>query len=310
MHGPGEISILLDLGGARWYGWEMAATREQIQETIDVFVRAAEANRATPARRGNVIVLGPDNADDCLVTGDLHGHRRNFDAIMTLADLDSHPRRHLVMQEVCHGGPTHPGGGCQSHLMLARVAELKVAYPERFHFMLSNHELSELTDYPIIKGKKMLNLAFRLGLQETYGDATDNVRTAYCEFLRSCPLAVRLPAGVFVSHSLPEHVDIRTFDATVFERAWEPKDLSEHGPVFDVVWGRDHRPDNARAFAEAVGAKVLIHGHEPCLHGYNVPNEVQLVLDCCTDRASCVLLPMEGDLSHAAVVDRVQSLGP
>ena len=100
-------AILLDLAGPCCYGWEMAATREQIQETIDVFVRAAEANRATPARRGNVIVLGADNADDCLITGNLHGHLRNFDAIMKLADLDSHPRRHLVVQVVCHGGPTH-----------------------------------------------------------------------------------------------------------------------------------------------------------------------------------------------------------
>jgi hypothetical protein len=55
-----------------------------------------------------------------------------------LADLDRNPRRHLIMQEVCHGGPTYPDGGCKSHRMLEDVARLKVRYPERFHFLLSN----------------------------------------------------------------------------------------------------------------------------------------------------------------------------
>lgn len=286
----------------------MAATREQAEGTIRTFLHAAQANRSTPSRRGNVIVLAAESADDCLISGDVHGHPRNFDAIVALADMESHPRRHLVVQEVCHGGPTYPDGGCMSHRMLEQVAELKVRYPDRVHFLLSNHELSELTDYPIIKGKKMLNLAFRLGLQQAYGDAADEVRTAYCEFLRSCPLAVRMPGGVFVSHSLPERMEMRNFDMTVFDRPLESVDLREHSDVFDLVWGRDHRVSNARAFAEAVGARVLIHGHEPCLHGYSVPNDVQLVLDCCGDEACYVLLPMRDDLSHADIVSRIARL--
>src|SRR5580698_57039 len=120
-----------------------------------------------------------DLGEDCLISGDLHGHTANFEAILRLANLDAHPRRHLVLQEVCHGGPTFPSGGCRSFELLERVAELKVRYPGQVHFLLSNHELAELMDYPILKAKRMLNLVFRMGLQEAYGDAADRVREAY-----------------------------------------------------------------------------------------------------------------------------------
>ncbi len=37
-------------------------------------------------------------------------------------------------------------------------------------------------------------------------------------FIRSCPLAARLPGGIFVSHSVPERCDARRFDRTIFDR--------------------------------------------------------------------------------------------
>lgn len=287
----------------------MVATFQYIESVIDVFQRAAAANVDTPTREGNVITLGPDEAEDVMITADLHGHRRNFNSIRKLADLEKRPRRHLILQEVCHGGPSYPSnGGCMSHAMLEDVARLKANYPERVHFLLSNHELAELTDYPIVKSKKMLNLMFRLGLQEMYGAAAEKVRTSYMEFIRSCPLAVRLPGGVFVCHSLPERSDSRAFDRSVFDRPFEQADLLEFGSVFDLVWGRDYRPENARAFAKMVGAKVLIHGHEPCPEGSNVPNDVQVILDCCGDKACYLILPTSRELSHAEIVERITRL--
>lgn len=287
----------------------MVATFDYIEGVIANFRRAAEANQQTPTREGNVVLLTPEAGDDVMITADLHGHRRNFNSIRKIADLERHPRRHLILHEVCHGGPTYPSnGGCMSHGMLEDVARLKAAYPERVHFLLSNHELAELTDYPIIKAKKMLNLMFRLGLQEMYGAATEKVREAYNEFIRTCPLAVRLPGGVFVCHSLPERSDGRTFDRTIFDRPLEAPDLLEHGDVFDLVWGRDYRLENARAFAKLVAAKVLIHGHEPCPEGYQAPNEMQIILDCCAEPACYLLVPLSEELSHAQLVARIQRL--
>lgn len=287
----------------------MVVSLEQVEETIGRFRQAAEANRATPSRQGNVIALGLEQADEVLLTGDLHGNRRNFDLLLTVADLEGHPRRHLVLQEVCHGGPTYPdSGGCMSHTLLEDVATLKVRHPERVHFLLGNHELAELADFPIQKNHKMLNLVFRLGLERTYGSATDVIRQAYVPFLRSCPLAVRLSTGLFVSHSLPERVDIRGFDAGIFTRPLEPWEYYERSPVFDLLWGRDYREANARAFAELVGARLLVNGHEPSAAGHSSPNPLQIILDCCTRRGGYLLARTDREYSHAELLAQVETL--
>jgi hypothetical protein len=249
-----------------------AAASPNADAAVAAFTQAAELNRSTPARIGNVLQFDKDNAADVLVSADLHGHRRNFDAILALAALDRNPRRHLIMQEVCHGGPMYPGGGCMSHQMLEDVAKLKVRYPDRFHFLLSNHELAELTDFPIMKSRKMLNVMFRLGLKEAYGDDADKVRAAAMAFIASCPLAGRVGQTVFICHSCPERSDVDCFDASVLARPYAQRDLCDGGSVFRLVWGRDFRAANAAAFAKAVNAKCLIHGHEPCPLGYRIPN--------------------------------------
>lgn len=287
----------------------MVATIEYIESVIANYRAATEANWQTPTRQGNLIVLDGESGDDVLVTADLHGHRRNFTLIQRLADLENHPRRHLVMQEVCHGGPTYPtNGGCMSHAMLEDVARLKARYPDRFHFIMSNHEWAELMDYPILKSKKMLNLMFRMGLQQSYGPATEKVREAYMDFLRSCPLGVRLPGGVLICHSAPEQADDQPFDATLFNRPLDVLDWQEHGDMFRMLWGRDYRPENARAFAQQTKSKVLIHGHDPCSEGYRVPNDTQVIIDCCGDKACCLLLPLDQELTHEQVVARIQPL--
>jgi hypothetical protein len=287
----------------------MVAPIEQIETVIAMYREAAEANQKTPTRRGNVVWLSPDAAADVMMTGDLHGHRGNFDAIVSVADLETHPRRHLILQEVCHGGPSYPStGGCMSHLLLDEVARLKVRYPDRVHFILGNHELAELTDYPIQKNRQMLNLLFRLGMQHVYGPATDKVREAMLAFLGSCPLAVRLSGGVFVTHSLPEVTDRRPFDVSIFSRPITAADLGERGAVFALVWGRDYRRENAEAFARLVEAEVLVTGHEPCPEGSAAPNDRQIILDCCGDRAAYAILPADRDLTHAEIVARIERL--
>lgn len=286
----------------------MVASIEYIQQVLDNIEAAAAANECTPGREGNVIDLTPDLADDVLVSADLHGHRRNFNQILKLADLEKHPRRHLIMQEVCHGGPTYPKGGCMSHTMLEDVCKLKAQFPDRFHFLLSNHEWAELTDYPILKGRKMLNLMFRMGLGEAYGPAGERVRAAFLPFLQSCPLAVRLPGGIFVCHTAPERVDTAPFDRTVFERPLGPADFLEHSDLFWLLWGRDYRPDNAHAFAKMVKAKVLIHGHDPCPEGFRVANDTQIILDCCGEKACVVLLPVGPELTQQQVAGRIKRL--
>jgi hypothetical protein len=288
----------------------MVASIQFIKRIIETYAQAAEVNLSAPGRQNSIVVVTPELADEVMITGDLHGNRRNFNLIRRIADLAGHPRRQLILQEVCHGGPVYPqNGGCMSHAMLEDVAGLIVQFPGRVHFILGNHELAELTEYPIQKNKQMLNLMFRLGLQHVYGPATEKVREAYLPFLESCPLAVRLPGGVFVSHSVPEKADSDRFDPTIFTRQPGPLEFFDRSSIFDLVWGRDYRPQNARAFAEKVGARVLINGHEPCSEGYSVPNDTQIILDCCGDQARYVMLPTRGEWTQAGIVERIEKLG-
>ncbi len=287
----------------------MVATAEVIERVVDLCREATRASRAARCRRGNLLVISPDQADDVMVGADLHGNRLNFQQMCRIADLEAHPRRHLIVQEVCHGGPVYPGTlGCMSHLLLEDVAEWKVRYPERFHFLLSNHELAELMDFPISKQGRMLNLQFRLGIQQLYGNDMPKIRTAYSEFIASCPIAVRLTNGIFICHASPEGVDQQDFDTHVLERELRPADLECGGAVFRMVWGRDFRPENAEALAAAFEADVLIHGHEPCSRGYHVPNDRQVILDSCASNGHYLILPTDRRLSHAEVVERIRPI--
>ncbi len=287
----------------------MVASNQYIEEIIAMFAQATEANLHTPTREGNVIVIREESADEVMITGDLHGHRRNFNLIKKIAGLDKHPRRHLVLQEVCHGGPLYiENSGCMSHTLLEDVAVLKNKFPDRVHFILGNHELAELTDFPIQKNKQLLNYLFRLGLQQMYGEATEKIREAYLPFIQSCPLAVRLPHGEFISHSIPEYCDREGFDADIFNREIGYGEYFEQSAIFQLVWGRDQRVENARAFAELVGARILINGHEPCVEGYFAPNDMQIILDCCSDNAAYLMLPTNRQFSHAEIFSLVKKL--
>jgi hypothetical protein len=284
----------------------MPATAEQIDAVLRCCTQAAAANRATAARQGNVVVLGPDDGDEVLISADLHGNRLNFHRLVEVAALDAHPRRHLVMQEVCHGGPAYPDeGGCMSHLLLEDVAQLKCQYPDRFHFLLSNHELAELGDFPICKSKRMLNLQFRAGITHLYGAAADKIRNAYMQFIGTCPIAIRLAGGAFISHSLPDRCDTSPFDVKVFERPLSCADWQAGSDVFRLVWGRDYRAANAQAFAKLVKANLLVNGHEPCAAGVHSPNPQQIILDCCSGRAGYLLLPISQPVTHDEALERV-----
>ena len=288
----------------------MPASSETIAAVIEMCHQAVEANRACTSRRANMVHLNGQTAGEAMVVADLHGNRLNFEKLLTIADLANHPRRHLIMQEVCHGGPEYPGesGGCMSHLLLEDCIRLKTQFPERFHFLLSNHELAELGDFPICKSRRMLNVLFRCGINELYGKAGEQVRQAYLAFLATCPLAIRVEPGVFISHSCPDHCDRDAFDLSIFARNLTPADYKNGSPAFKLVWGRDFRPANAEAFAQQVGAEILIHGHEPCEAGFSAPNTRQIILDGCCSQATYLMLPVGQKLTQNDVIARIHGL--
>lgn len=287
----------------------MCVAASVAQKTAETYQEAGRILRSSPLRQGNVVYLDRSNTEDVMVTADLHGNRTNFRRILDIAELESNPNRHLVFQEVCHGGPTYPkAGGCMSHLMLEDIAQLIVEFPGQVHFLISNHELAELTDYPIMKGGRMLNLMFRCGMGQMYGGLVPLVRAAQLEFLASLPIAIRIGQRIMVTHSLPKQCDDEPFDASIFDRELNSFDRACGGSLHRLVWGRDFRQENVDNLAQQLGVDLFITGHEPCQYGYASPNSRQIVLDCCSRLGKYLMIPMSDSLTQEDLLNRIHSL--
>lgn len=288
----------------------MLVSVEFLHQLMERLAAATEANRRTAGRRGSTVHLGPPTCEAVVVAGDLHGNRANYNRILKAANLDKFPKRHLVLQEVVHGGPTYPNGGCMSHMLLEDVAALKVKYPDRVHFLLCNHELSECLRVELTKGGNSENHKFAVALEHAYGPAAGRVAEGYRSFIRSCPLAVRLANGVFISHSTPDRKAIERFDVGVFERELHEADLLPGGSAHALVWGRDHDPEHVGRFARLVNAQVLLHGHEPTPAGYQIPNDWQIILDASGPECWCALVPAHRPLTAKLLAEKLHRLNP
>lgn len=259
--------------------------------------QAAEAFRATPGRRGHLVAL--QRAGEVFATGDLHGNLENFRLILQKAELDSHPDRHLVFQELIHGPFHYPTGGDKSHQLVDLLAALKCQFPARVHLLLGNHELAQGTDRKIYKGTVSYNDLFRQGIETGYGSRAGEVYAAYLALFGVVPLALRTPNRVFLSHSLPAATRLAAFDPAILERDTHPgDDMHYGGAVYSLLWGRDTSPENAAAFLQKVDADHLITGHIACDEGFAVPNDRQLILDCIGTPACYCLFPTDRPLTR------------
>ena len=97
------------------------------QAIIDLLNNGVEANLSDRFRQGNLVYLPADAY--LIATGDIHGHRRNFERIASFADLTNHPDRHVILQEVIHGGPEDAEGGCLSYKLLFEIVRYKLSFP-------------------------------------------------------------------------------------------------------------------------------------------------------------------------------------
>jgi hypothetical protein len=269
--------------------------------------RAVQAFRATPGRRGHLVVL--EDTAEVLAAGDLHGNVENFSRLWKQADLGNHPRRHVVFQEVIHGPFTYPNGADKSHQLIDLLAALACQYPRQVHFLLGNHELSQWTDRKIAKDDRDLNDAFLDGVRTAYGGRGDEVYAAYLELFAAAPLAVRTPNRIFLSHSLPSARRLEAFDPAVLEQDEFPAAaLKLGGSVHALVWGRDTSAATATAFLAQVDADLVITGHIPCPEGFAVPNDRQLILDTLGSPACYCLVPVDRPLTHEQLVSHVHTL--
>jgi hypothetical protein len=243
----------------------------------EVLGTATEENQISAYREHQIVNLPAEG--DVWIAGDIHDHRRNFEKLVRGADLANNPHRHLILQELIHGDHVDEKGAEESWKMLVQAAELKCEYPTQVHFLLANHDLAQVHGEGIMKAGLSVCESFNAGVKRDFGDRRGLIHAAISEFLLSFPLAVRCPNGVFFCHSLPGDAELPTFDFTIFNRPLVGADYKRRvGPVYHLIWGRKTTPAGAAAFAEKVGAKILVTGHQPQEMGYTINGPNHLII--------------------------------
>ena len=271
---------------------------------MQLMAKAATACQQDPLLRGRLIEL--PNTGDVMITGDLHGNISNFRRITRIADLPRHPHRHVVLQELLHA--MYVDAPDRSYQLVEEVAIFKNVYPAQVHILLGNHDIAELYGLEIMKQGRSVLRVFDAALQEAYQFNKDVVRKAYLRFLRALPWAAAAPNGIFICHSLPDAKYVELFSRQFFTDAGPDADMGRDSPAFHLTWGRDLSGEVTAAFAQRVGAELVITGHHPCRHGHSEPNPRLIVIDSKDAHGAYAILPLDCKLSQAEVVSRIKFL--
>ncbi len=236
------------------------------QTIVDLLEQGIEANNTDELRRGNIIHLPTDG--DLIVTGDLHGHRRNFERIVAFADLEKNPDRHVVLQEIIHGGPEDSQGGCLSYRLLFDIVHYKLSFPNRVHVVMGNHDTAFINNSEIMKMGKEMNRAMRLALDREFSQAGADVELAIKQYLFSQPLAVRCDNKTWVSHSLPSDRFVNKFDSKILGKQLKINDVVRPGSAYLLTWGRKHSQALLDKMAESFDVDNFILGHQQQEQGW------------------------------------------
>jgi hypothetical protein len=236
------------------------------ESIVELLNNGSQACFADKFRHGNLIKLPAEGS--LITTGDIHGHRRNFERIITFADLSNNPDRHVVLQEIIHGGPQDPEGGCLSYKLLFEAVRYKLNYPDRVHIIIGNHDTAVINDSKVIKDGKEMNEPMNLALEREYRQASADIKLAMKQFLISQPLAVRCDNRIWLSHSLPGNQYVNKFDKDVLKKQLEIKDFAKPGSAYLLTWGRNHTQHTLDTMAKILDVDTFILGHQPQQQGW------------------------------------------
>ena len=272
---------------------------------VDLLDKAAQANHTDQFRHGCLISLPA--LGSLIAAGDIHGHRRNFERLVAFADLDNNPDRHLVLQEIIHGGPTDAEMGCLSYKLLFDVARYKLSYPNHVHIIMGNHDIAFISNSEIIKDGREMNRSMRLALDREFGDDSHSIKEAIGRFLLSQPLAVRCDNRIWLSHSLPDDRYLDKFDHQVIRRNIETKDCEKPGSAYLLTWGRNISTITFDKIEQLFDVDIFILGHQPQPQGWTRLGKNCIII--ASDHNHGCLLPI--NLAESYTVDKlVDSIVP
>jgi hypothetical protein len=246
------------------------------QTIIDLLNRAVEANNADRFRQGNLIYLPADA--QLIATGDIHGHRRNFERILAFADLAGNPDRHVILQEIIHGGPQNSEGGCLSYKLLFDVARYKLSFPDRVHIIMGNHDTSFINNSKIMKDGKEMNRSMRSALEREFQETGDDIKLAIRQFLFSQPLALRCENRIWLSHSLPGDRFVDKFDRQILDRQLKINDCEKPGSAYLLTWGRNMSQQTLDKMSKLLDVDIFILGHQAQKQGWSRAGENLIII--------------------------------
>ena len=257
---------------------------------VETFACATEENQIDALRVEQVVHLPAEG--EVWMTGDIHDHRRNWEKLIKYADLANNPQRHLVLHELIHGDHYDAAGAEDSWQMVYEAAKLKCDFPSQVHFLLANHDLAQIHGEGIMKSGVSVCEAFNAGVIRDFPQGGTSVTVAITEFLLSLPLAIKTASGLLFTHSLPTDEQIAKYDYSVFNRPLTGIDYKRRvGPVYQLIWGRHMTPAGVDMFAEQMGAKLIVTGHQPQEMGYAVNGDKHLII--ASDHNHGVYLPLD-----------------
>jgi hypothetical protein len=256
---------------------------------INLLNKGAKANCADIFRHGNLIRLPAKGS--LIISGDLHGHQRNFERIVAYADLDGNPDRHVLLQEIIHGGTQNLEGGCLSYKLLFDVVQYKVKFPDRVHTVLGNHSVAFISNSEIMKDGKEMNRAMRHAIEREFKQSYKDIELAIRQFLFSQPLAIRCDNRIWLSHSLPSDRLVDKFDPHIFNRQLEISDCVKPGSAYILTWGRKHSQTLLDKMAKLLDVDLLVLGHQPQEKGWSIAGNNLIII--ASDHNHGCLLPIE-----------------
>lgn len=246
------------------------------QQSIQLCNEGTRLNHSCRFRTGNVIQL--PEIGKVIIAGDLHGHRRNFERIQSLADLSNNPDTHVVLQEIIHGGPEDDQGGCLSFRLLFEAIQYKIQFPDQVHILLGNHDTAVISNSAVLKAGREMNRALQAAMQRQFENHYEDVYAAMVEYLLSQPLAVRTANRVWVSHSLPADQYVDNFDLSILNRPYTMEDIERPNPVYVLTWGRRHSAEALHRMGQMLDADVLVLGHQPQELGWSLAAPNTLII--------------------------------
>ena len=276
------------------------------QTIIDLLNKAIEANKADKFRRGNLIHIPADVK--LIATGDIHGHRRNFERIATFADLANNPDTHVVLQEIIHGGPRDAQGGCLSYQLLFDVARYKLTFPDRVHIIMGNHDIAFINNNKVMKEGQEMNHLMCLAMEREFPDIIDEVKLATRQLLFSQPLAVRCENRIWLSHSLPGDRFLEKFDTSILDKQLKINDCEKPGSAYLLTWGRNMTEQTLDKIGGLFDVDIFILGHQPQQQGWKKAGKNLLIIASDHDHGCLIPIDMSKSYTVQSLIDSIVPL--